>query len=364
MVNAVNTATEWQPRFAPHDANRNRPVDAFRLAPETRSIEDPGEGTDKDKGFEAFGGDGFTLLDAVDIINPLQHLPLVGPLYRELTGDTLDPFSRVAGSTLFFGPIGAAVSSVNVAMEEFTGRDVGAHMIALFKSEPTSTGETEVVGGSASGISSPVDSGPAAAGTDNPDPVTAWALNEFQYRQALAEKQGRVMPERLYSHLVNTSAQPTPEVAHAVRPPVLWSKPTDMEDPLQLSEVVAIQKPVVPATANAQKPFVMNAFQAEHRASPETLLRLKQSTMAYQTVTFANSDTPQLEESSEPDAPVAVEPDPPVGSRSSRPGTAGLATKTQNWLSTSMLEALDKYRKAETTDKAALNPFSAPASLH
>ncbi|MBT5013959.1 MAG: hypothetical protein HON02_05865, partial [Rhodospirillaceae bacterium] len=37
--------------------------------------------------FHAFGADGFTFLDFLDIINPLQHIPVVGSLYRDMTGD-------------------------------------------------------------------------------------------------------------------------------------------------------------------------------------------------------------------------------------------------------------------------------------
>ena len=46
-------------------------------------------------GFKLFGDDGFTFLDFLDIINPLQHIPIIGTLYRQMTGDTLDPGSRV-----------------------------------------------------------------------------------------------------------------------------------------------------------------------------------------------------------------------------------------------------------------------------
>ena len=73
-----------------------------------------------------FGDDGFTFLDFLDIINPLQHIPVVSTIYRDLTGDTLDYGSRVAGGTLFGGPIGALASVVNVIFEETTGKDVGA----------------------------------------------------------------------------------------------------------------------------------------------------------------------------------------------------------------------------------------------
>ena len=47
--------------------------------------------------FKPFGQDGMTFLDFLDIINPLQHIPLVSTIYRKITGDTIDPASRIAG---------------------------------------------------------------------------------------------------------------------------------------------------------------------------------------------------------------------------------------------------------------------------
>ena len=53
-----------------------------------------------------FGEDGFTFADFVDVINPLQHIPLVSQAYRAITGDEISPGSRLAGATLFGGPVG------------------------------------------------------------------------------------------------------------------------------------------------------------------------------------------------------------------------------------------------------------------
>lgn len=58
-----------------------------------------------------------TLADrALDTINPLQHIPFVGFLYRQVTGDTITPEASFAGGLLYGGPIGAigAVASMIV----------------------------------------------------------------------------------------------------------------------------------------------------------------------------------------------------------------------------------------------------------
>ncbi len=112
------------------------------------SLQNIGEKRDKDEetrnvsSFQAFGADGFTFLDFIDIINPLQHIPVVGTLYREMTGDQIDPGSRIAGGSLFGGPIGAAVSLVDVAVEQSSGQDMGEHMMALFGGEEENAGVT------------------------------------------------------------------------------------------------------------------------------------------------------------------------------------------------------------------------------
>ncbi len=84
-------------------------------------------------GFQPFGDDGPTFHDMLDIVNPLQHLPLISHVYRELTGDAIDPVPRVVGGAIFGGIFGAAASLANVIFEQLTGDDVGGTAIALVK---------------------------------------------------------------------------------------------------------------------------------------------------------------------------------------------------------------------------------------
>jgi hypothetical protein len=78
-----------------------------------------------------------TFRDFLSAINPLQHLPIVGTLYRDITGDTLSPEARLAGGMLFGGPIGMIFAAVNAAAEEETGRDYGAQTLAALRGEDT-----------------------------------------------------------------------------------------------------------------------------------------------------------------------------------------------------------------------------------
>jgi len=363
MVNATTSSAEWRPRFAPPASKPEVPVEAFSLQPE--------QPTKRDAGFEAFGEDGFTVLDAIDIVNPLQQLPLIGTIYRELTGDTLDPFSRMAGSTLYFGPIGAAASAANVVMEAFTGKDVGAHMMAFITESEPNTKDVEIASldsgaNAAAGTSSII---PTVAGTDGLDPVTTWALNEMQFRKVEAEKRGLTVPERSYTTLVENAVPAPTTVVDTVRPPAIWSKPVERSTAV----VVPIPSPeIAPAdqkVPNKPEQQALNAFQAEHRASPETLLRLKQTKTAYQTVNFeaALHPPPQRDQDlakKKGAEPIVPQPQMPTPANEARPVPTRDVKHTNNWFSASMVEALGKYKSANGADKDALNQLTSQSSLH
>ena len=75
--------------------------------------------------------DDFTFWDFLDIINPLQHIPVVNTLYRSITGDTIKPQSNIIGGTLFGGVTGAASAVVNEIVREGSGKDMGGHVMAM-----------------------------------------------------------------------------------------------------------------------------------------------------------------------------------------------------------------------------------------
>lgn len=84
------------------------------------------------KGGQPFGDDGFTFRDFLDIINPLQHIPLVSTIYRRLTGDTIDSGAKMVGDCLFGGPLGYLGYVVGTAISDTTGKEPGEHFLALF----------------------------------------------------------------------------------------------------------------------------------------------------------------------------------------------------------------------------------------
>ncbi|MFM9889215.1 MAG: hypothetical protein ACKVOE_01025 [Rickettsiales bacterium] len=91
------------------------------------------------KGF--FGGeDGLpTWRDALDVINPLEHIPFISELFDQYTGHKPSPAAQIAGGALFGGPIGFMASVINLAFETETGHGMGESMVAALLGEDTET---------------------------------------------------------------------------------------------------------------------------------------------------------------------------------------------------------------------------------
>ena len=77
----------------------------------------------------------FTFDDFLDIINPLQHLPIVSFLYRAITGDKIKPAMRILGDIGYGGPTGFMGSVAQVLFEAIFGDDIGGTAIALITGE-------------------------------------------------------------------------------------------------------------------------------------------------------------------------------------------------------------------------------------
>ena len=74
----------------------------------------------------------FSFDDLIDIVNPLQHLPVVGTLYRAITHDTIKTPEKIAGDTLYGGLWGFVSSVADTAFQAITGKNFGDTVLALF----------------------------------------------------------------------------------------------------------------------------------------------------------------------------------------------------------------------------------------
>ncbi len=89
-----------------------------------------------------WAGKSFSFHDVLDAINPLQHLPIIATIYRHLTGDTIGNAARVAGDTIYGGPIGLALSLLDAHEVNKTGKDVGEHVVAMLEGKKTTSAPT------------------------------------------------------------------------------------------------------------------------------------------------------------------------------------------------------------------------------
>ena len=165
--------------------------------------------------------DGFTFWDFLDIINPLQHIPVVSTLYRSLTGDEIAAPAKIAGSALFGGPIGLVAGLVDYAIEEETGKDVGEHVMSAFLGdEATPDKEIPSVAEAPAQETPPEEAPPPevaqapteeAQGEETPAPTLA---------PAMGPAKGPLFDTRKgFSPYAPVSAPPVPTTTAAARPP-------------------------------------------------------------------------------------------------------------------------------------------------
>lgn len=91
--------------------------------------------------------DEFGFFDLVDMINPLQHIPVVSSIYRAVTGDEIKPVSQIVGGAAFGGVLGAASGIANAIVQEETGKDIGGNVIGMVMGEPAQMSPEEPLPG-------------------------------------------------------------------------------------------------------------------------------------------------------------------------------------------------------------------------
>ena len=120
-------------------------------------------------------GRGFSFHEFLSELNPLQYIPVVGTIYRAVTGDTIPESARTVGSLvvsgLTGGPIGMAINVALLGLEKATGIDpeqVGTRLLASIGMGHSETPDASVATASAT---------PAA--TPEAAPATAWSPSQL-----------------------------------------------------------------------------------------------------------------------------------------------------------------------------------------
>ena len=78
----------------------------------------------------------FSFGDFIDMINPLQHLPVISGIYRKFTGDEMGDAPRMIGGAIFGAVLGSWVSGLasavaNVFVSHSTGKDIPEHVMGV-----------------------------------------------------------------------------------------------------------------------------------------------------------------------------------------------------------------------------------------
>ena len=220
----------------------------------------------------AWGEDGFTFGDVLDIINPLQHIPVISDIYRAVTGDEIAPAARLTGSGLLGGIPGLAIAAVNTVVKEVSGQDIGEMAVAslLGDTDTTTVPATETAIAAALPAQQNVQG--AAAGTSASTPLPPGEINFFNMRAAAANPSASVVTAATNPPVTNTGAiqnkifTPLPGMPNA---PIAAAE----------SQVIASAAPVVAAPAivtsaverTTPKPAVTNLALANQTVTPDQI---------------------------------------------------------------------------------------------
>lgn len=311
-----------------------------------------GDDTGETDGFKIFGDDGFTFLDFLDIINPLQHIPIVATFYREMSGDSIDPGSRVIGDTLFLGPVGTFVSLANVIIDDATGKDMGEHVMAFFEGEESGYPEVSDAGNEPVAVSAAPPEAPGSPGAI--DPVTAWAMAETSYRKSAAGKaaaipaRGDAAPYRNQaSAAAATALSETVEVANWAMAEASYRKSAAVSSPV--SQTINTVKP-------APAPYAEAPPKAP-RSGADALAALRRDLKAGAVVQAAEAAATLAAASydrTRNPAPGSGKPaDPPPGAIAAQGG----------WFTDTLLSALEKHDTGAAPGGTAVSGNRRPSSI-
>lgn len=302
-----------------------------------QAVADDAAGTGETKQLPMFaeGEDSPSFWDVLDIINPLQHIPIVSDIYQELTGDKIGVAARVAGGTLFGGPVGLIASLVDCSIEQSTGKDAGGHVLALFKDdESTVPGEapatmlaaadaaSENTGSNAAVAQKPVEMAAADAALviglpESGDPATGSVVTG---RTAIYSLDGS-------SALSAPAAQPVPSVSAAQPPAALAAQAI----PAVAASPIARPARLMPVPARTN---------VDPRNAPQVTVPVS-SSMNRSTVPLTGhvSDTATTTQR------VAASQGVPADA-------TGQTAASTDWFTSAWSEALDKYQRANSRNDA------------
>lgn len=215
-----------------------------------------------------WGKDGFGFTDLLDIVNPLQHLPVISTLYRDLTGDEIAAAPKAIGGALYGGPIGLIAALGDAIVEAETGKDMAGAALALSRgaSESGQPGKVSQVAALPTPIQ-PAVSGQLQASPATPSPAPGAAIPAEPPRAAPTNtaavttapmanaEPSRVSTNSRWFSLVDQPARPPRPVSAAATQLYAEAKrPSPREEPIQTVSSHALDRLIARSQAAARAP--------------------------------------------------------------------------------------------------------------
>lgn len=203
--------------------------------------------------------EGLTFGDVLDIINPLQHIPVVSTIYRMATGDEIGVGSRVLGGTLFGGPLGLLGAGLTAIFEEISGGSVEEHVASAWNALTDETNAAPQV----------------AATGETVKPQAATLPLEDDYATLPRQPAHPVAPNQAAGEQIASTAAAMPLPAPTADPlsPQQASQATPVAAAIQAIQRSPAQENQAAATnGNADRIRINRAIEAAQRAQAGLLL--------------------------------------------------------------------------------------------
>lgn len=309
--------------------------------------------------------DGPSFSDVLDILNPLQHIPIINTIYQHLTGDTEGAVADVAGGTLWTGPIGLVGSLVDLAVKSDTGKSISDNLLSWLgfedDDEPVKAAQAQAA----------QQQEAEAAVTSAPPAVTVQALAPLPVRQRSDDrkdsdrKSDKDAPAQIGNYMVFGGAgSGAPLALTPAQPaqPVLAAGPRQQGKYMVFGDAPAPQQEQAqPQTARAAAPIVPAAFQmAGASAAQASAAYTKQGNYMVFGASGAAAPAPVM-------AAAAASPLPPIASAK----VDAVANSVPNGGGPAQLSPLPQgrsfsapARRTQVTPNALPMPTTGPAAAH
>lgn len=307
--------------------------------------------------------------DVVDAINPLQQIPVVGEVYRGLTGTKISGIARVAGGFLYGGIAGGLSAAMVAAYAEANDGHSPAEQAVAEAANPVPAGQAPGTPPPPTSASLEQQDVGKGSGSATIPTVTVTARDARAAQAAQAPAAVKAEPAAATSQPATTAPQPQAAAAEPLAAPTASANPTTA--PAELQHISAAdlppaiiqpplrerlnQKRATPGFSNSPHPLAGSSFIDQLPAGaagltlsqPQNLALLQGVTNPAKSPGLKGRDASTALQANSDMAPLPNPADPMAA-----PSTpvAGLMTPQHNSLPPElvrdmMMQALDKYQK-------------------